>query len=61
MVEDREIQIVTRTVLQLQVNIPPPWVPATLYWNGLALEDLKTPGCIALKMEKELLRSERCP
>ena len=60
-VEDREIQIVTRTVLQLQVNIPPPWVPSTLYWNGLALEDLKTPGCIALKMEKELLRSERCP
>jgi len=59
-VEDREIQIVTRTVLQLQVNIPPQWVPATLYWNGLALEDLKAPGCIALKMEKELLRSERC-
>lgn len=58
--EDKEIQIVTRTVTQLQVTVPPHWIPANLYWNGLSLEDIKTPGCIALKMEKELLRAERC-
>jgi hypothetical protein len=58
--EDKEIQIATRTVTQLQVTVPPQWVPATLYWNGLSLDDIKTPGCIALKMEKELLRAERC-
>ena len=58
--EDKEIQIVTRTVTQLQVTVPPQWVPATLYWNGLSLDDIKTAGCIELKMEKELLRSERC-
>jgi hypothetical protein len=57
---DKEIQIVTRTVTQLQVTVPPQWVPANLYWNGLSMEDIKTPGCIALKMEKELLRAERC-
>jgi hypothetical protein len=59
-VEDREIQIATRTVTQLQVTIPPHWVPATLYWNGLSMEEIKAPGCIALKMEKELLSAERC-
>ncbi len=58
--EDMEIQVITRTVTELRVTVPPQWVPANLYWNGLALEDIKTPGCIALKMEKELLRAERC-
>ena len=57
---DKEIQIVTRTVTQLQVTVPPRWVPATLYWNGLSMEDIQTPGCIALKMEKELLHAEKC-
>jgi hypothetical protein len=51
---------VTRTVTQLQVNVPPHWVPATLYWNGLSLEEIKASGCIALKMEKELLSAEKC-
>ncbi|MBZ5580721.1 MAG: hypothetical protein LAQ30_00700 [Acidobacteriia bacterium] len=58
--EDKEIQVITRTVTELRVTVPPQWVPANLYWNGLALEDIKTPGCIALKMNKELLRAERC-
>jgi hypothetical protein len=58
--EDKEIQIVTRTVSQLQVTVPPQWVPATLYWNGLSLADIKNAGCIRLKMEKELLRAEGC-
>jgi hypothetical protein len=58
---EKEIQIVTRTATQLQVNVPEHWVPATLYWNGLSMEEIKTPGCIVLKMEKELLRAEGCP
>jgi hypothetical protein len=58
--EENEIRIVTRTVTQLRVTIPPHWVPATLYWNGLPLEEIKTPGCLALTMEKELLHSEKC-
>ncbi len=58
--EDKEIQVITRTVTELRVTVPAQWIPANLYWNGLALEDLKAPGCIALRMERELLRSERC-
>ena len=56
-----EIQIATRTVTELRVTIPPEWVPATLYWNGLALEAIRTPGCLALTMRDELLHSEKCP
>ncbi|MGD0498437.1 MAG: hypothetical protein ABSC23_08370 [Bryobacteraceae bacterium] len=58
--EEKEIQIITRAVAQLRVTIPPQWVPATLYWNGLSLDELKMPGCLALHMEKELLRAEKC-
>ncbi len=58
--EEKDIQIITRTVTELRVTVPPQWVPANLYWNGLVLENIKTPGCVALRMERELLRSERC-
>ena len=54
--EEKEIQIITRAVARLRVMIPSHWIPATLYWNGLSLEELNTPGCLALRMEKELLR-----
>jgi len=57
---DKEIQIISRTVTEMRVTIPPPWTPATLYWNGLSLQDLKTPGCYALTIEKELLRASPC-
>lgn len=58
---DDEIRIVTRAVTELRVTIPPHWVPATLYWNGLPLEEIRTPGCLALTMRNELLHSEKCP
>jgi hypothetical protein len=58
---DDEIRIVTRAVTELHVTIPPHWVPATLYWNGLPLEEIRTPGCLALTMRNELLHSEKCP
>ena len=58
---DDEIRIVTRAVTELRVTIPPHWVPATLYWNGLPLEEVRTPGCLALTMRNELLHSEKCP
>jgi len=40
--------------------VPPQWVPSTLYWNGLSMNEIKAPGCFALRIEKELLRSEKC-
>jgi hypothetical protein len=48
-------------VTELRVNVPPQWVPATLYWNGLPLEEIGTPGCRALTMGSELMHSEKCP
>jgi hypothetical protein len=58
--DDREIQIVSRAVSEMQVNIPAAWTPAALLWNGLTLENLKEPGCWVLSVQKELLRAEKC-
>ena len=44
----------------MRVTVPPEWVPATLLWNGLTLENLKEAGCLTLSVEKELLRAEKC-
>jgi hypothetical protein len=57
---DKEIQIVSRTATELRVTIPPEWVPVSLFWNGLTLENVKEPGCWLLSMQKELLRAEKC-
>jgi predicted esterase len=59
--EEKELRIITRTIAELRVTVPPHWVPATLYWNGLTMEQVKTPGCMALRIEKELLHAEKCP
>jgi hypothetical protein len=58
--QEKEIRIITRGVAQLRVTIPPHWVPVTASWNGLPMEEVKAPGCLALRVEKELLRAEKC-
>ena len=59
---DREIQIVSRTVTEMRVTIPPAWATdSKLFWNGLALEKIDGPGCFLLTEEKELLHAARCP
>ena len=57
---EKEIQIVSRTATEMRVTVPAGWLPAKLLWNGLALEDLKEPGCWALSMQKEILHAEKC-
>ena len=57
---EKEIQIVSRTVTEMRVTLPPEWVPGTLSWNGLALENLKEAGCWMLSIQKELLHAEKC-
>jgi len=57
---DKEIQIVSRTITEMRVTVPPEWVPAALLWNGLTLENLKEAGCWTLSVQKELLRAEKC-
>ncbi|MGO9260436.1 MAG: hypothetical protein ACLQU1_29640 [Bryobacteraceae bacterium] len=58
---DNDIQIISRTVKELRVTIPPQWaLGARLYWNGLSLENIATPGCLKLTVDKELLHAEKC-
>lgn len=58
--ETKGIDIVSRSVTEMRVTIPPQWVPANLAWNGLTLEDITKPGCIALSIDKELLHAAEC-
>ncbi len=60
--EDKEIQIVSRTIQEMRVTIPPEWASdSKLFWNGLALEKIEAPGCLLLTVEKELLHAVKCP
>lgn len=59
---DNEIQIISRTVKEMKVTVPPQWAEGSrLYWNGLALERIEGPGCYLLTIDKELLRAAKCP
>jgi predicted esterase len=57
---EKEIQIVSRTITEMRVTVAAEWVPATLLWNGLTLENLKEAGCWLLSVQKELLHAEKC-
>jgi predicted esterase len=59
--EDKEVEIITRTVSEMRVTLPAEWLPAKLSWNGTDLETAERPGCRLLTEEKEILRSEPCP
>lgn len=59
--EEKEIQIVSRTVTEMRLTIPPQWVPATVNWNGVPLEKAEAPGCRLLSMEKALENVKPCP
>jgi predicted esterase len=58
--ESHQIVIISRSVTEMRVTIPPEWLPADLVWNGLTLDTIKTAGCQALKLEKELLHTSAC-
>lgn len=58
--ESHQIVIISRSVTEMRVTIPPEWLPADLVWNGLTLDSIKTAGCQALKLEKELLHTSTC-
>lgn len=58
---EKEVQIVSRTVTEMRVTIPPQWVPSVLNWNGVALEKIETPGCRLLTIEKALQKVGSCP
>jgi hypothetical protein len=59
--EEKSMQIISRTITEMRVTIPPQWAPLSLLWNGLTMQDVETPGCYLLKLDKELLHSSPCP
>jgi hypothetical protein len=60
--EDKEIQIVSRTVTEMRVTVPPQWAEGSkLLWNGLTLDRVESPGCWVLTVDKEILHAAKCP
>ena len=59
--ETRQIEIVSRTITEMRVTVPPQWVPGGLSWNGLTIDEINKPGCILLTIDKELLHAAVCP
>ena len=60
--EDKEIQIISRTIKEMRVTIPPDWAAdSRLFWNGLPLDKIESPGCLVLTVENELLHAAKCP
>jgi hypothetical protein len=58
---EREIQVVSRTLKEMKVTIPPEWAQdSRLSWNGVPLEKIDAAGCLLLTVEKELLRAAKC-
>ena len=57
---EKEIQIISRTITEMRVTVAPQWIPASLVWNGLSLENLEEAGCWLLSVQKELLHAEKC-
>jgi hypothetical protein len=55
-----QIVLISRSVTEMRVTLPPEWIPGDLLWNGLTLENVKAAGCYTLKLEKELLHAGPC-
>lgn len=59
--EDKEVQIISRTVTEMRIEVPSQWVPAILNWNGVPLEQMEKPGCRLLTVEKAIQKVSGCP
>ncbi len=59
--EEKEIQIISRTVTEMRVDIPPQWTPAILNWNGVPLENVEAAGCRLLTIAKAIEKAAPCP
>ena len=59
--ESKEIQVISRAVAQMRLNVPPQWVPATITWNGSELVKAESAGCWLLNEKEQLLHAGRCP
>jgi hypothetical protein len=58
--DQKTIEILSRTVVELRVTVPEAWAGATLNWNGTALAQAGHAGCWLLVEEKQLQSARPC-
>jgi dienelactone hydrolase len=56
----KQILVVSRGVAAMRMTVPDAWAGASLFWNGLTLQQLDRPGCVLLSIDKELLHARAC-
>ncbi len=56
-----EIQVLSRAVSSMRLEVPAAWTGAALNWNGAALGKAEGAGCWLLEERKGLLAARRCP
>ena len=58
--EDKDIQIVSRTVTEMRVTVPDAWAGAALVWNGTAVAKTERGGCWLLTEKDQLQSAKPC-
>jgi hypothetical protein len=59
--EEKEIQILSRTVTELRLTVPEAWVGSMIDWNGTPVARADHGGCWLLVEEKQLQSAKACP
>lgn len=59
--EMKELQVLSRAVAQMRVNVPAAWTPLAITWNGTEVAKAESGGCWLLNEQKALLSATRCP
>ncbi len=57
----QEVEVISRSIAQLRLNIPAAWLPAKINWNGSDLVTATAAGCWLLDEQQELLTAKPCP
>jgi hypothetical protein len=56
----KTVRIISRSITELRVTVPPDWAPAGLYWNGVSVETAAKAGCYLLTIDREFLNAAPC-
>jgi len=56
----QEVEVVSRAITQMKLNLPESWLPAKINWNGTEVANATAAGCWLLDEQKELLTAKRC-
>jgi hypothetical protein len=59
--EEKEVQIVSRTVTEMRVTAPEAWAGAALNWNGTVVAKTHSGGCWLLVEKDQLQSAKMCP